>query len=111
MKRIFSRLLIASLTLFIGITAATLRKQFWKKSAVSSPPASTKKESDDASWQKLLTFKDQLADVRMAADLRDSKTIKSIVKELVRADHRWIRDAARLTGESLVGMSQVWHCR
>jgi hypothetical protein len=59
MKRIFSRLLIASLTLFIGITAATVRKRLSTRSAVSSSDSSTKADSVDASWRRLLTFEDQ----------------------------------------------------
>ena len=45
---------------------------------------------------------EEMADARMAADLKASETVKTIVKGLMKSDHAWIRKAAKLTAESSV---------
>ena len=45
---------------------------------------------------------EDLADARIAADLKESKTVKTIVKGLMKSHHPWIRNAAKLAAESNV---------
>ena len=42
---------------------------------------------------------EEMADARMAADLKASETVKTIVKGLMKSDHAWIRKAAKLAAD------------
>jgi hypothetical protein len=43
---------------------------------------------------------EEITEALVAADLQSRENVKTVVKQLSRSDHQWIRNAARLTAES-----------